>query len=284
MLASCTTQRLICPAYQSAFLFDKTKQKESFFLYNENKNQPREILASNSKTLNLPPRDSSWDKSHVVAGPALPIERRVKKDKYLLIPRKTYKQAIRALQTIPMKPVYPKKEDDTLDIKKELDSAARSITDTLNVSASAKESKDSDSVYVISKEKEKFNLDQDIYMWYFRDILVLPDVRIAMEGAKADKARATGKAGKKGFFSKLISIFKKKNKSDQLVQPKSDSTKIDSDEEFLSRDTTETVLPVKQEPSSNKNKKVKVKKTKKEKPQAVTPKKSDPKKEDDDGF
>jgi len=41
---------------------------------------------------------------------------------------------------------------------------------------------------VISKEKEKFNLDQDNYMWYFRDVLVLPDVKASLDEGKAEKA------------------------------------------------------------------------------------------------
>src|SRR6267154_3898976 len=181
-LTGCNTQRMICPAYQSAFIFDKSAEKKAFVLYNEDKNQPQEILASNSKTLNLPARDSSWDNSAVVQAPSLPPERRVKKDRYLLLPQKTYRKALKALQTIPMKPVYPKKEDDSLNIKKELDSAARSITDTITAAMVAKpKEKKVDIVYMITTEKEKFNVDQDNYMWYFRDILVLPDVKLAMD-------------------------------------------------------------------------------------------------------
>ena len=62
----------------------------------------------------------------------------------------------------------------------------------------------SDSVYMISKDKEVrvlkyksdarkyyvdtigFNTEQDNYMWYLRDILLLPDVKIAKE--KADRS------------------------------------------------------------------------------------------------
>jgi len=212
-VTACSTQRMICPAYQSSFYFDKSKQKEAFFLYNENKNQPREVLASNSKTLNLPPNDSSWADSHVVQGPSLPFERKRKKEKYLLLPKKTYKQALRQLQTVPMKPVYPKLGEDSTDIKKELDSAARSVTDTITATASARpKDQQEDSVYVISKEKEKFNLDQDNYMWYFRDILVLPDVRQGMEAAKEEKEGPAATKTKQGFFSMLKGLFKKKAK------------------------------------------------------------------------
>jgi hypothetical protein len=49
-------------------------------------------------------------------------------------------------------------------------------------------------------------------MWYVRNILVLPDVRIAMgEQAKEDNAKVTKKE-KKGFFGFFKNLFKKKNK------------------------------------------------------------------------
>ena len=73
VLTGCVTQRTICPAYQSAFVFDKSVVKNYFMLYNENKNKAQEVLASNSKTITLPVRDSAWDKSHVVQAPALPF-------------------------------------------------------------------------------------------------------------------------------------------------------------------------------------------------------------------
>lgn len=221
---------MICPAYQSAFIFDKPSAREAFVHYNENENQPRELLASNSKTLTLPPRvDSLWgakeisstyNKSVVLPGPALPKEKRNKRTRYLLLPQKTYRKALRTLQTVEMKPVYPKK-NDTLDIKNALVSAARSISDTLTSTAKTDtDQPGEEGPYVISKEKEKFNIDQDYYMWVFRNILVLPDVRIAMEGAKED-ADATVKAEKKkGFFGFFSNLFgKKKDKKAEPVNP-----------------------------------------------------------------
>ncbi len=226
----CSTQQKICPAYQSAFIHDKPTQKETFVYYNANKNQAREVLASNSKTLNLPANDSTWSNSVVLPGPALPKERRTKKTRYLLLPERTYKKALRSLQTVEMRPIYPKKQTDSVEIKKALDSAARSITDTLSVSSSTTEKAEAkDSTYVISIEKEKFNVEQDNYMWYFRNVLVLPDVRIAMEGAPAQGKVATKQ--RKGFFGFFKNMFKKKPKD--TVKPPvvqattSDSTAVD---------------------------------------------------------
>jgi len=296
-LIGCNTQRVICPAYQSAFIFDKPTQKETFVFYNENKNQPREILASNNKTLTLPARDSSWERSVVMPGPSLPPERRVRKDRYLLLPKRTYRQALKALQTVSMKPVYPKKEDDSLDIRKALDSAARSVTDTMKATASSKPKESEDSVYVISKEKEKFNLDQDNYMWYFRDILVLPDVRLAMNESKEESnvkgSTATEKKSKQGFFKKLKGLFKKKPKQEI------DSTQVKSvaPDQFEEYDSTAvqpsqarsavTTTPSAPVPSKKKGGGL-FKKKAKAKTQPIAPeKKQDPKKDakkEDDGF
>jgi len=222
LLASCNTQKMICPAYQSAFIHDKPSQRETFAYYNANKSQAREVLASNSKTLILPPNDSSWSRSVVLQGPSLPIPKRNKRTRYLLLPEKTYKKALRALQTIPMKPVYPKKTTDSTDIKKALDSAARSITDTLTAASAGNPSEEEkDSTYVISLEKEKFNVDQANYMWYFRKQLVLPDVRIALEGAKDEGKASASKKEKKGFFGFFKNLFKKKDKKTDPIKPSS---------------------------------------------------------------
>ncbi|MBP9924410.1 MAG: hypothetical protein KBF45_00355 [Cyclobacteriaceae bacterium] len=265
VLSACT-QRLICPAYQSSFIYDKPTQREKFVYYNESTTQPREILASNSKTITLPPRDSSWLKSDALRGPALPHVRHVKKDRYLLLPEKTYKKALKALRTVEMKPVYPKK--DSLDIQSELDSAARSISDTLSSESSTRKV-EVDSAYKITKTKEKYNLDQDSYMWYFRDVLVLPDVRAAMmeEGQVRASNKKAAKKAKGGFFNK---IFKKKNKKD--------STAVESLQEPIAQDTTQA-KPKKKGLGGLFKKKSKVEK-------ADSSKKADPakKKEEDDGF
>lgn len=270
VLSSCT-QRLICPAYQSAFIYDKPTQKEKFVYYNESTTQPREVLASaDSKTITLPPRDSTWTNSVVMPGPSLPHVRRVKKDRYLLLPEKSYKKTLKSLRTVQMKPVYPKKETDSLDIAAELDSAARSISDTLTVSGSSKPAVEEDSVYAITKTKEKYNVDQDNYMWYFRDLLVLPDVRAAMkeEGEVRASQKKTNKKAKGGFFKNL---FKKKDKN------KNDSTAMSIDAEPLASDST-AAKPKKKLFGNLFKKKDKVK-------SADPEKKTDPaKKEEDDGF
>ncbi len=276
VLGSCT-QRLICPAYQSAFIYDKPTQREKFVYYNESTTQPREVLASaNSKAITLPPRDSSWSKSVVMPGPSLPHVRRVKKDRYLLLPEKTYKKALKALRTVEMKPVYPKKTD-SLDIKAALDSAARSLTDTLTATGEPRKAEAVDSAYAITKTKENYNIDQDSYMWYFRNILVLPDVRAAMqeEGEVRAAQKKSTKKAKGGFFKNL---FKKKDKT------KTDSTAVipaavDEYGDPIAPDSTTTEAKPKKKLFGNLFKK-------KNKVDTTDPKKqADPaKKEEDDGF
>ncbi|MBX2896155.1 MAG: hypothetical protein KF763_11975 [Cyclobacteriaceae bacterium] len=272
VMGACT-QRLICPAYQSSFIYDKPTAREKFFYYNESTTQPREVLASaNSKTITLPARDSTWRKSDALPGPALPQVRKRKKGRYLLLPEKTYKQALRSLRTVEMKPVYPKKQSDSLDIAAELDSAARSISDTLTAQV-AKPRKAEDSVYMITKTKEKYNIDQDAYLWYFRDVLVLPDVRAAMmeEGEVQAARKKTDKKSKGGLFKNL---FKKKDKKKLLA----DSLSVSNEEQEADSIQTQT-KPKKKLLGGLFNKKAKADKAK-----PVENPNDKKKEEEDDGF
>ncbi|MBN8575560.1 MAG: hypothetical protein J0L66_01395 [Cytophagales bacterium] len=273
LLGACT-QKLVCPAYQSSFIYDKPTAREKFVYYNESTTQPREVLASaNSKTITLPARDSSWAKSDAMRGPALPQVRRVKKDRYLLLPEKTYKKALKALRTVEMKPVYPKKTTDSLDIAAALDSAARSISDSTLLGDATKAKPKADSVYAITKTKEKYNLDQDAYMWYFRDVLVLPDVRAAMmeEGEVQASKKKSEKKAKGGFFKNL---FKKKAKPQPEEKPKPN---LDEDGNEIPSDSVAQTKPKKKLLGGLFGKKAKAAKTAEKKPDEA-------KKEEDDGF
>ena len=221
-LGSCT-QRMICPAYQSAFIYDQEALHRRFSYFNED---------STPKILT------------------------VSKNKYLIIPEQSYRKKIRSMQTIEMKPIYPK-IPDSLQAKKKDDlvvGAEQEAGDTL----AAKNKEPVDSVYQISKDKEvrmlkydpdslkyrveniKFSSEQDNYMWYFRDVLVLPDVKAALadeKSAKEGKAAAAGKKEKKGFFGFFKNLFKKK--------PKNDSTSVASPAQPTGSDST-TIEPPKE--------------------------------------
>lgn len=179
--AACNTQRMVCPAYQSSFIYDKEATRQRFSYFKED-STPKIYTASKSK--------------------------------YLVAVPESYRKKLRKMQTVEMTPVYPV-IPDSLKEKDEFSMAEIDLSDSAAVAASA------DTTYAITKTKEKYNLDQDLYMWYFREMLVLPDVRAAMDRkANAGKETSTTakkeKKGIKGFFQNL---FRKKNKA-------SDSTAV----------------------------------------------------------
>lgn len=204
VLGACT-QRLVCPAYQSAFIYDKDALRKKFSYFVDD-STPKVFTAS--------------------------------KTKYLIAEPTSYQKKLRSLQTVEMKRVYPvvpdSLRDDYVASMAELDSAARTIIDSTYIVDVPKKEIDStgtaeDSVYVITKDKEvrllkydpdslkysvvdvRLNVDQDNYMWYLRANLVLPDVKISKQ-QNGEKAKAEAKAKKKGFFGFFKNLFKKKKK------------------------------------------------------------------------
>ncbi len=233
-LLSACTQRMICPAFQSAYIYDKEELRKKFSYFQED-STPKMLTAS--------------------------------KTKYLIAVPESYRKKMRSLKTVEMKPVYPVIPDSLkLEEGADLIMAERDVID----SVAAHQGLDrSDSAYAITKAKEKFNVDQDNYMWYFRNQLVLPDVRAALEEKSGKNlgtnAGAGGTKEKKGFFKNL---FKKKNKRD--------SSAVDSPP--LPSDSTATTGKVKKKKTpKKKEKKVKNKKKGKEEIPAK-------KEEEDDGF
>jgi hypothetical protein len=229
----------------------------------------------------------------------------------------------------------------------ELDLAARSVIDStyiVDVPQDTTATAEGDSSYMISKDKElrllkfvfpdsavydestgkyvpkvpkyqvvdiRFNVEQDNYMWYLRNSLVLPDVRLAQMMQNGDDS-SDGKGAKKekkgiaGFFQNLFHK-KKKSDSDSL-----DTEPAKPVEEFDYVDENEGATPAidakdkpkqKKAPFSflkkkektpaaisgggsldKKDRKDKKKKNKKEKKPKDEVKPDEPKKEEDDGF
>jgi hypothetical protein len=311
VLTSCT-QRTICPAYQSAFIYDKKKSIETFSYYNDDTVQSKEITLSNGKKIVLPARNKAiqygtnptyadkvrHDKSdssdrlkypevyasasadqqrlmnqpyrsnyQVLPGPSLPKERYVKYDRYLLLPRKTYKKALRALNTVEMKKVYPEKPkpDSSTVLGAEMDSAT--------VSPKVKKV---DSTYMITLAREKYNVEQENYLWYLRKDIILPDAwyaKYGKSGSAEDKSKGADPGGVKGEKKKKGGFFK------NLFKKKS-------------KDTTSVAAVVPQQPDSVQNKPTKKSGFNpfKKKEKAPKPKKEEPKPkpvrkaEEDDGF
>jgi len=274
-LVSCT-EKVICPAYQSAYIYDKEALRKKFSYFKED-STPKIYTAS--------------------------------KNKYLIAEPTTYKKKNRSLQTVVMKPVMPVVPDslkeDGMNAEMNVDSVQRNVYDSTAVIRV--DTLGTDSVYMISKDKEVrvlkynpiqrkyfvdtigFNTEQDNYMWYLKDILVLPDVKLSKEKAEASKNEAARekkeKKGIRGFFSKL---FKKKGKStldqDSTQNLKNEDADYGYDDfEGKPKDTTNTAPSTEQVKPSPKKKGLFRKKDKKEpaKKEVDQAKKED---EKDDGF
>lgn len=250
LMGSCT-QRSICPAFQSAFIYDKEalRKKFSYFL---DDSTPKVFTAS--------------------------------KNKYLVAEPVPYARKVRSLKTIAMKSVPVEVPDSLLNEDSvsvaDLDRAARSVRDSIVLAdASPNEpAAEGTGIYMISKDKElrllkyngadslvydpekekyvgqkpeyyvkdvRLNIDQDNYMWYLRDYLVLPDVRLAKlhqadeqkRSEMKEKQEAREKKGLKGFFRNL---FKKKPKEEV------DSTAVPTPPEqfdFIDVDTLSQTTP-----------------------------------------
>jgi hypothetical protein len=317
LLLSACTQRLICPAYQSAFIYDQEELRKKFSYFQED-STPKMLTAS--------------------------------KTKYLIAEPVSYRKKLRSMQTVAMKDVNPVLPDsmkigeeglmgeDGVVPGAELDLAARSVIDSTYIVDVPQDTTQAagDSVYVISKDKEvrllkynrpdsaaydensgryvaktpkyavadvRFNVEQDNYMWYLRKNLVLPDVRLAQVAQKEQKKAA--KKEKKGFFRNLFKRKKKEPVDSTAIEippkPADDFDYIDEDEQaqpkeqvqeepqkkkgmfsFLKKKekTEAEVGPDEEQPAKEKKKK----KEKKPKVDNGDAPKEQEEEEDDDGF
>jgi hypothetical protein len=311
LLLSACTQRLICPAYQSAYIYDKDELRKKFSYFLED-STPKILTAS--------------------------------KTKYLIAEPVSYRKKLRSMQTVAMKDVNPVLPDsmkigeeglmgeDGVVPGAELDLAARSVIDSTYIVDVPQDTTQAagDSVYVISKDKEvrllkyntpdsavydettgryvpktakygvadvRFNVEQDNYMWYLRKNLVLPDVRASQVAQAEEKKEAKKKKG--GFFKNL---FKRKKKDEVdstaiTIPPKSEDEfdYIDEDEQvpaseqiqeepqkkkglFKKKQKTEEVGVEEQKPAKEKKKK------KEKKPKIDNGDEPKKQEDDDDGF
>ncbi|HTF16508.1 MAG TPA: hypothetical protein VK658_00475 [Chryseolinea sp.] len=228
---SACTQRTICPAFQSAYIYDKEALRKKFSYFLED-STPKILTAS--------------------------------KNKYLVAEPVSYRKKLRTMNTIVMKDVNPVLPDSMKILEEglvgedgamgedgvvpgaELDLAARSVIDSTYIVDVPQEADSADAdegIYMISKDQEvrvlkynapdsamldeatgkyvaqapkynvadiRFNVEQDNYMWYLRKSLVLPDVKLAQHmQAEQNAVAKKEKKGIKGFFQNL---FKRKKK------------------------------------------------------------------------
>jgi len=199
------------------------------------------------------------------------------KNKYLIAEPVTYQHKIRQMATVEMKPVYPIVPDSLQPGYQpaslaELDSAARSVIDSTYIVDVPQQPTDTaqqygeDSVYVITKDKEvkllkydmdslkysvvdvRLNVDQDNYMWYLRNYLILPDTKLSMLQNATNKETAA-KKGKKGIFGFFKNLFKKKHK-DEIDSSTLKPVKSEDDFDYI--DTTEVAKPAVQQAAPKK--------------------------------
>lgn len=262
MVQACT-ERMICPAYQSAFIHDEEELRKRFSYFNED-STPKVLEAS--------------------------------KNRYLLLEPISYRRKLQSLQTIPMKDIYPVEEDslafDDEFALAERDIGSNDLYDSADlvkdhsIETGAADSTAADSTYVISLKKEKFNIDQELYLWYLRKYLVYPDVRLQQEG-EVGETESTGQKEKKGFFGFFKNLFKKKNKDEEIEGEGADgdvetsATELDDGEVQEEKKGFFSFLKKGDKPPKTpKEKKQKVKKEKKKKDEPPT--EEPPTEEDED--
>ncbi len=231
-LGACT-QRAICPAFQSAYIHDRDALRKQFSYFQED-STPKILSAS--------------------------------KNRYLVVEPTSYRRKIQSLQTIAMKPVPVIVPDSLLSgdsvSMEDLDRAARSVIDSTfipDLPDNQELAAADDSIYVITKDRElrllkydapdsliydpvsgkyvpekpayyvkdvRLNIDQDNYMWYLRQYLVLPDVKLARQQQETNRARDSAvkkkKQGLKGFFKNLFRKKPKEADSTEVIPPPRD--------------------------------------------------------------
>ena len=190
-LSSCT-HRMVCPAYQSAFIFDTTALKQKFSLFDND----------------------------------TPRIYEVNKNKFLIVEPLSYRKQMASFRTIEMLPIYPvipdslKFQGDAM-MDQEKDSVV--MTDSTGAVISSAPSEEEEQLHP-GLIGPKFNVEQENYMYYFRRILVLPDVRAGISNQKPPK---------KGFFArlkdKIRNIFKRKKKKN--AEAESDSANAPEEKE-----------------------------------------------------
>lgn len=258
LLISACTQRVVCPAFQSAFIYDQDELRKKFSYFQED-STPKILTAS--------------------------------KTKYLIAEPVSYRKKLRSLQTVQMRDINPVLPDsmrvsegggllgedgeDGVVPGAELDMAARSVIDSTYIVDVPVDSvgAESDSIYMISKDKElrllkydfpdslvydpasgryvaetpryyekniRYNVEQDNYMWYLRKSIVLPDVRLA--GMIQSEEEAKERKEKKGVGKFFQNLFKKKKKAEQ------DTTEVEplrADDDFDYVDENDTIQSAK---------------------------------------
>jgi hypothetical protein len=255
LLSRCAYQPAICPAYQSAYIYDKDQLRKKFSYF---------------------------------VGDTAPKVYAANKSKFLVIEPTTYKKRERSLQTIEkvgvpvlvpdsLKPGYVSASELFGNAERNVnDSSAVVRIDT--VAGPAHTPAPGTEEYKITKERELlllkydvkrrsywvdtlgYNNEQDNYMWYLRHVLVLPDAKLANLEAQAARPKEE----------------KSKSKKEGRGPSKKANKKVADSVAGFEGTTSATILPD--------SKSLKKAKKKKDKSPAIVPTPAKKEEEGDDGF
>ena len=206
-LFSCA-QKMVCPAYQSAFILDKETKRRQFSYFEQDS-----TFYGNKET----------GEGKMMANPKILT---ASKDKYLIAVPESYRKKFKKMQTVERKIIYPINPDSLLsndssaldlpdDSLAEIESQDSLSTGKLVYDESGFVKKQID--FKLTKTKENYNLDQDFYMWFLRRMLVLPDIRyhLELEKKEIDKQRLVKKESSKKSTPKLETDQSEKKKKDK---------------------------------------------------------------------
>jgi hypothetical protein len=178
-LFSCA-QKMVCPAYQSAFILDKETKRKQFSYFEQDS-----TFYGNKET----------GVGKMMANPKILT---ASKDKYLIAVPESYRKRFRKMQTVERRVIYPVNPDSLIsndssnfdlmdETIAEIDASDSLSTEKADFDESGFVKKQVD--FKLTKTKEHYNLDQDFYMWFLRRMLVLPDIRYHLELEKQEIAR-----------------------------------------------------------------------------------------------
>lgn len=194
IIVSSCAERAVCPAYQSAFIHDKSTLDRQFSYFGEDSLPKVQLTAS--------------------------------KNKFLLIDKVPYKKKVRSFNTIPMKTVYPVLEDSTLLAGDVQMLAEMDVVDSIALDSTIQNELPWKEKFNVEQEYY-FHYMNDILVYPEERAQAVID-------AKNSKSKMKGESNKKtNFFTKIFgSLFKKDKKSDlaDSETEKSNDQSIDSEE------------------------------------------------------
>ncbi len=211
-LSSCVQQK-ICPAYQSAFIYDKEHQKRQFSYFVES---DLDTLVPKGKVIGTRNTGRPRYKTYIGQDDD-PHYLTVSRDNRLLIAPRTFKERLKRLESVPLERIYPVLADSLL-----------MSDEALAVALERGDSLAADSLMAAATgydwRNENFNIEMINYLMIFDKVLVYPEERAWMEEEAARKKEAS-KTEKKSFFKRIFPFLDKKKKDEDEVAGEEEAPK-----------------------------------------------------------